>query len=111
MSRRWLSLLALSFALASWPAQAADNPYELQLQSGRFAPPEGISASVAARLEKRAAELKAQGRSKVHVLVQLYQVPQEEQKIDLERAGLELGTYVPRRAWIAAVPLDRLQQV
>jgi len=111
MSRRLLSMLALSLALAPWPARAAEDPYEIQLQKGRFAPPAGISASVTERLAQRATELKARGSAKVHVLVQLYQVPRDEKKVDLERSGLELGTYVPRRAWIAAVPVDRLQEV
>jgi len=111
MSRRWLSMLVLSLALAPWPVQAADDPYELQLQSGRFTPAAGISKSIAERVTERAAELKAKGRSKVHVLVQLYKVPQEDAKIELESAGLELGTYVPRRAWIASIPVDKLQQV
>ena len=109
--RRLYVMLFLSLALAALPLQAADDRYEIQLQSGRFTPAEGVSAEVVERLADRATELKAQGRSKVHVLVQLYEVPEEEEKAALERDGLELGTYLPRHAWIAAVPLDRLQEV
>lgn len=110
MSRKWLSLFVLSLALVPWPTQAADDKYEIQLQSGRFTPQAGISKSVEG-LSQSAAELKAKGRSKVHVLVQLYQIPKEGEKANLASEGLELGTYVPRHAWIASVPVDRLQQL
>lgn len=111
MHRRWLWLALAALVVLSPAAGAASSPYEIQLLSGSFTPPEGVSDTVKRQLAARAGELKAAGRDKVHVLVQLYGVPTEGEKSELVREGLELGAYLPHHAWIAAVPVAQLERV
>lgn len=113
MRKLWLGLVlaALVPSLAGGTAGAAESPYEIQLAAGSFTPPEGVSDTVKRQLAAKAGQLKAAGRDKVHVLVQLYDVPAEGEKSELAREGLELVTYLPHHAWIATVPLSQLERV
>jgi hypothetical protein len=109
-----LVCLVAAFAAAQVQAQARpDQPprYELQLLEGRFTPPAGLAPAARQTLAEQGAALAARGEATVHVLVQLYETPTESEQAALWRDGLDLGTYLPGSAWIAAVPADRLAAV
>ncbi len=102
-----IALLAIGFATSA----AASPDYSIRLLGGAFTPRPGVSAAARQGLTQAAAEVSAQGQDKIHLLVQLYGVPTEEEKNELWRDGLDLGAWVPGNAWIAAVPLGRLAAV
>ncbi len=99
--------------LAALPAAAArdDARYELPMLDGKWTPPAGVSPAARQDLARQAADLAARGEKTVHVLVQLYETPGESEKAALWRDGLDLGTYVPGSAWIAAVPAGQMAAV
>jgi Subtilase family len=99
--------------LAALPAAAAkdDARYELPMLDGKWTPPAGVSPAARQDLARQAAGLAARGEKTVHVLVQLYETPSESEKAALWRDGLDLGTYVPGSAWIAAVPAGQMAAV
>lgn len=91
------------------PAAAEEaSPYEIRLIGERFTPPAGVSPVLREGLARQAAELHAQGRRRVHVLVQLHRSPSASKKEELSAQGLDLGPYVPGSAWIASVPVEAL---
>jgi subtilisin family serine protease len=53
----------------------------------------------------------AQGAAKIHTLLQLDYIPTPEQKEQLRQQGIELLTYIPNYAWLAAVPAANPAQV
>ncbi len=97
----WWLVLA---CLASATAFAAEPRYEVRLLGNTFTPKAGVSAGAVKQLSDRAGSLQKKGRGSVHALVQLYQVPDDSERADLLRSGLDLGAFVPGNAWIAAIP-------
>ncbi len=103
-----LGLIALTFGLAT--AAMAESRYEILLLDQKWVPDEGISATLQRQLNGAATRAQQAGSETVHMLVQVYEIPNEQEKGDLERAGLDLGAYVPGNAFIAAVPASRMNQ-
>ncbi|HYH47271.1 MAG TPA: S8 family serine peptidase, partial [Thermoanaerobaculia bacterium] len=99
--------------LAALPAAAGrdDARYELPMLDGKWTPPAGVSPAARQDLARQSVGLAARGEKTVHVLVQLYETPSESEKAALWRDGLDLGTYVPGSAWIAAVPAGQVAEV
>lgn len=115
MQRR-LVVLCLALAglgLSSDGVIAADHlpSYEIQLLQGSFTPQPGAPPAQLQRLRQAAVAAAAAGQEKVHVLIQLHQIPLHAQKLQLLNEGIDLGAYVPDRAWIAAVPAALLEAV
>jgi hypothetical protein len=98
--KRVVSVLLLLVLATGAAAYAASSPYEIQLLGGSFTPAPGT----------RPAGLKdlSPGR-KVHVLLQLHEIPVDFQ--DLSRAGVDVGPYASGRAWIASVPAAALNAI
>ena len=103
------AVTALAFAaivVAGTGAVRADRPvpYQIRLLAGSFTPPAGTPQPEQKKLAHAAATAAAQGQERVHVLLQLHAIPAVAEKHALRRDGIDLGAYVPDRAWIAAVP-------
>jgi hypothetical protein len=105
-----LPVVALSLAGSAHPAAAAAKPYEIRHLSGTFSPAP-LSPAAVQSLAQQGAALAAAGQETVHVLVQLHEVPSVEQKNELWRDGLDLGSYATGSAFIAAVPAARLGEI
>jgi hypothetical protein len=73
------------------------------LKSRRFVPTVGVSNGLS--------QTRSAGSDRIHVIVQLEQVPSDEQRIALASAGVRLLSYIPNRAWLSSVPLGRVEQV
>ena len=76
---------------------------EILLKSRHFIPPAGINSATKAKIES------IPGR--VHVLIQLEQIPTVEEKRELEGSGIKLLSYVPNKAWFASIPSDRSEEI
>ncbi|HEX4955473.1 MAG TPA: S8 family serine peptidase [Thermoanaerobaculia bacterium] len=109
--RRTFAWAIAAMLLAAAGASAAEKRYEIQLLEKSWTPPAGVSAAALQDLNETAGRLAGLGQEKIHVLVQLYEIPDAAQKNQLWRDGLELGAYVPGNAWIAAVPASEINAV
>jgi hypothetical protein len=112
MARRvWLSafILAATLVLATGaiPAAGVEPDHEIRLINQRFPPPAGVPETARQAIGRRAEELRARGKERLHLLVQLHELPSPAGRQELARQGLALGAYVPGSAFIAAVPVDR----
>ncbi len=84
---------------------------EVILKSRRFVPPTGLDDSLRSQA-RTTADLRAQTTSdRLHVIVQLENVPTVERRIELAAAGVQLLSYIPNHAWLAAVKTDQLARV
>ncbi len=101
-----LLLAATSVAQAQDQNASQDSRYEIRLLQESFTPPQQIDTK---GLEKLALEKTQRGN--LHLLVQLHEIPDEAQRNDLWRRGLDLGAYVSGSAWIAAVPATQLKSL
>ncbi|MBD3235575.1 MAG: S8 family serine peptidase, partial [Candidatus Eisenbacteria bacterium] len=84
-------------ALGGTPQEA--EPYAVLLESGTLEPAAGDYAAGLAYLGEQGAGDTA------HLLVQLYETPNAQERADLAAAGLELLSYLPQRTWMARVPV------
>ena len=73
------------------------------LKSRRFVPNAGVSDVLSGP--------KPVESDRIHVLVQLDDVPSDEQKIALLGAGVKLLSYIPHRAWLSSVSLRRVEKI
>jgi Subtilase family len=97
--------------LAAGPAGAAPpDRYEIRLIDKTFTPAP-LPATAHDALARQGAELAAKGQDKVHVLLQLREIPGVAERNELWRQGLDLGSYVSGSAWIAALPAAALDAV
>lgn len=76
---------------------------EILLKSRRFVPERGVSS------DTRAAIGAIPGR--VHVLVQLEQIPTIKERKELEAKGIKLLSYIPNKAWFASIPSDKAGEI
>jgi hypothetical protein len=107
MQRKLLVSMAVLLALlAGTAASAAPSPYEIELLGGSITPEPGVRPEGIRRLAQAAA---ANPGQKVHVLLQLHQIPADFQ--DLNRAGVDFGPYATGRAWIASLPAAAVEAI
>lgn len=92
--------------LMTAPVHAAPVSFEIQLLDRQWSPPSTLGMAEREALVGRALELHAAGVERLHVLVQLNEVPDSSQRAQLRSEGLDLGGYVPNRAFIAALPVN-----
>jgi hypothetical protein len=111
--RMMLSLLAAVAAVAvgimtaSGSGRQGSNPgFEVLLRSRRFTPQRGTNAETRDALRTAGASALTAGRKKIHALIQLGEIPGAGRREELARAGVELLTYLPNYAWLAALPAD-----
>lgn len=74
--------------------------FRILLKSRDFTPPLGMGPAVEGKL-------KASTNERVHVLLQFWRIPTEEEKKALEDAGVQLLAYIPHKAWFASIPTDK----
>lgn len=101
-----VSVAVLLAVLAGTMAHAVPSPHEIQLLSGSITPEPGTRPAHLRSLAQAAASNPGQ---KVHVLLQLHEIPADFQ--DLGRAGVDVGPYATGRAWIAAIPAAALEAI
>ncbi len=81
----------------------ASGDDEVILKSRRFVPVPGLSETLRSQL--------AAASGRVHVLIQLDDVPTVERRAAFIGAGVKLLSYIPHRAWFASIPADRAAEV
>lgn len=101
----WLALACLA-SVAAW---AAEPRYEVRLRGNAFTPAPGVSSDAVRSLTDRAGVVRQRGQNTVHALVQLHRLPDDSERADLSRSGLELGAFIPGNAFIAAIPADQVE--
>jgi len=72
------------------------NGNEILLKSRHFVPQRGISEIARNKIIDRAPE-------ETHVLIQFNYIPNNEEKEELKKEGIELLAYIPRKSWFASV--------
>lgn len=77
-----------------------ENPYEILLRSRQFTPEVGLEPALA----QGGVGIAGIESGRVHVLLQLYDVPEPEDLTTLRSAGIELLNYIPRNTWFASMP-------
>jgi len=95
--------VSISMAAVLLLAAVAAGDDEVILKSRRFVPPAGLSESL------RAHTRTASGR--MHVIIQLEDMPAPEQRLTFINTGVHLLSYIPNRAWLAGAPADKLAQI
>ena len=109
--RRRLSGVVLTaglvLATGANPAAGVEPAHEIRLLGQRFTPPAGVPEAARQAIGRRAEELRARGKERLHLLVQLHELPSPAGRQELARQGLDLGAFVPGSAFIAAVPVGR----
>ena len=84
---------------------------EVILKSRRFVPAVGLDTSLRSRTQA-GGDIRIQMTSgKLHVIIQLEDVPTVERRIELINGGVQLLSYVPNRSWLAVVKTDKLVDV
>jgi len=78
----------------------------IRLLNRSFSPPRGIEPGSQVAVDAMALRAIREGRSTIHVLVQLDRIPGYDERVALRQQGLDLQVYVPDRAWIAAIPAN-----
>ena len=84
-------------------ASAALGSDEVILKSRRFVPPAGLDASL------RAVAPATPGR--MHVVIQLEDVPTVERRAAFIGTGVRLLAYIPHHAWLAGVDTEKLAEI
>ena len=108
MGRESILIGLTMFLLLAGYAAGSD---EVILKSRRFVPPTGVDGSLRTRV-RTAGDVQAQMTSgKLHVIIQLENVPTVEKRIELADAGVQLLSYIPNHAWLAVVKTDALARI
>ncbi|MFZ6026279.1 MAG: cellulose binding domain-containing protein [Chloroflexota bacterium] len=92
-------------------SQTGPDSYEVQMISRQFIPTAGLSKEDRLALEQSAAQAMDEGRQRIHVLLQLKNIPSESERNALARQGVILLEYIPNYAWLAAIPATRITEV
>lgn len=114
----WFTL-ASSGVLFSWKSANAqqtasdlmEKSYDVKLLSGIRNPVSGISLSDRLEIAIQGKAARESGADRVHALVQLYDIPDEQQTEVLRQMGVELLEYIPDYTWLAAIPAENPIQV
>lgn len=69
----------------------------IQLKSRTFTPEPGIEPSLESQVS-------AQAEGHIHLLVQLWVIPTEDERAALQAAGIHLLSYIPQNTWLAWIP-------
>jgi len=84
-------------------ASAAPGGDEVILKSRRFVPAVGVSASLRGR--------QSGSSERIHVIIQMENVPTVERRVGFIRTGVRLLSYLPQRSWLAGVRADKLDEI
>jgi hypothetical protein len=105
------AVCALALACLTTLASPAFAQHEIRLLGRFWTPAAGVTQEMDRALAAQALAAREKGQTRIHALVQLHEIPDESQRNELVREGLELGAYVPGTAWIAAIPVGRAAAV
>ena len=94
-------LVCLLVVLLVGPRAVGDDA--VLLKSRRFVPTAGVGNGLGDR--------KSAGADRIHVLLQLENIPSDEQRIALHGAGVNLLSYIPNRAWLSSIPLSDVERI
>ncbi len=108
---RAVCALALACLTSNVFAAGGSPQHEIRLVGKSWTPAAGVPQEMDRALAAQAKAASDRGLARIHALVQLHEVPDESQRNELSRQGLELGGYVPGTAWIAAIPVGRAAAV
>ena len=86
--------------------QAPEKPYEVYLLAGTLQPEAGLNAIDRQLLAGQSEAARASGQGKIHALVQLTYIPDQQQEQALRSLGIELLEYIPNYTWVAAIPAE-----
>jgi hypothetical protein len=107
--------LFIGLALALLLSGVAAGDDTVILKSRRFVPPAGLSESLRARVPGdvsretlRVTQDDGATGGRVHVIIQLADLPTAQRRIELLDAGVRLLSYIPNRSWLASVEADKL---
>ncbi len=80
-----------------------EREFEIFLESRNFVPSKGID-----NITKEKIKISS---DKIHIIIQLYQIPNEEEKQELENKGIKLLSYIPNRAWFASIYTNKIDEI
>ncbi|MDR4505440.1 MAG: S8 family serine peptidase [Candidatus Scalindua sp.] len=83
--------------------------HPIKLKSRTITPDPSVDATSQSDLSSIDTSTSSNGR--VHILLQLDKIPNEEERKDLEEQGIKLLSYVPEFAWVASVPVSSLSDI
>lgn len=78
------------------PTVVGTKDYLIRLQSRQFVPEAEIQSGLK--------WLSGISSERVHVLLQLFNLPDSAEKTQLEKSGIELLNYIPSNTWFASIP-------
>ncbi len=81
----------------------------IKLKSRTIMPDPSVDATSQSDLSSIDTSTSSNGR--VHILIQLDNIPTDEERSVLEEQGIKLLSYVPEFAWVASVPVSSLPDV
>ncbi|MCX6339471.1 MAG: S8 family serine peptidase [Candidatus Aureabacteria bacterium] len=102
--------LSLTHTGTAVPGTYAGASHKILLKSSSLIPLAKNAADVKALAARGEALLKS-GRSRIHALLQLHEIPGLPERNALARQGVALLTYIPNRAWLASIPAAASQRV
>lgn len=90
-------LILISFLLLYSMAEAKER--DIHLKSRKFVPSE--MTTEAAKMER--IDQMRRGVKRIHGLIQLHRIPDEKERMDLEKAGIILLDYIPEDSWLVSI--------
>jgi uncharacterized repeat protein (TIGR01451 family) len=102
-----LSMLIIFPALAQEPdpPQVGNSP-PIKLKSRTFSPEPGLDPVFQ---PKSGGQLQGQSFERVHILLQLATIPDENERANLAANGIQLLAYLPDNAWLASIPANSIR--
>jgi len=102
-----LVLVNLAVMLIGNPVMAEDDQFKIFLKARQFVPEADISTSDIAALDQQfLTTAQEYGVNKIHAIIQLTHTPSDAEKAQLKSQGIELISYIPNKAWYAAISID-----
>lgn len=98
--KRTLFFLLLTCASFSLSAQSTFNSYSLLLKSGVYALSENLNTEIAAPSVAKTELV----NGNYYRFIQFYNIPTDERKKEMEKAGIKFLSYVPANAYISSLP-------
>jgi len=109
-----VSFLTINMLVCCNAVLADSESFKIFLKSRQFVPETSLSVTDAVSLNQLQAEnLKKHGRiDKLHAIVQLTRLPNNAEKEQWKRLGIELLSYIPNNAWYAyiSVPIESVTE-
>ncbi|MFC1848912.1 S8 family serine peptidase [candidate division CSSED10-310 bacterium] len=105
----WITIFMGILSHKVYANQTDKEPYRIKLLNGDIVPTGKKIKCQKEQLIQMGKILQDRGPKNIHILVQLARIPQKEEYTQLQNQGLYLHDYLPDKAWIAAVSVDKLR--